>query len=204
MTAFKIVAIIVIGYLLGSVQFGLLICRYFGLEDIRKVGSGGTGATNVMRSVGRLPSALTLLMDALKGAIATMVGLWLFGENGAYIGGVAALVGHIWPVYYGFKGGKGAATTIGSLIAVHPAVGLVFFAVAIAGIAALKVVSIVSIALTTVLLAYILIFHIQNTGFVAFGLIVFILIIYCHRSNIRRIISGDEFTRKVDIFGKGK
>ncbi len=204
MMALKIVAIVIIGYLLGSVQFGLLICRHFGLDDIRKVGSGGTGATNVMRTLGKLPSALTFLLDALKGAIATMVGLWLFGENGAYIGGVAALIGHIWPVYYGFKGGKGAATTIGSLIAVQPAVGLVFFAVAIAGIALLKVVSIVSITLSAVLLVYILLFHIQNTGFVLFGVIVFVLLIFCHRGNIRRIISGDEFTRKVDIFGKSK
>ncbi|MGI5899681.1 MAG: glycerol-3-phosphate 1-O-acyltransferase PlsY [Christensenellales bacterium] len=204
MTALKIIAIVIIGYFLGSIQFGLLICRHFGLDDIRKVGSGGTGATNVMRTLGKLPSALTLLLDALKGAVATLAGLWLLGENGAYIGGVAALIGHIWPVYYGFKGGKGAATTIGSLIAVQPAVGLVFFVVAIAGIAVLKVVSIVSIALATVLLIYILLFHIQNAGFVVYGVVVFALIVYCHRGNIRRIISGDEFTRKVDIFGKGK
>src|ERR1700677_3641709 len=105
------------GYLFGSVPFGLLLTRLAGLGDIRKIGSGNIGATNVLRTGNKGLAAATLLLDGIKGATAALLGLHLAGPHGAFVGGVAAVLGHLFPVWLKFRGGKGVATGFGVLFA---------------------------------------------------------------------------------------
>ncbi len=116
--------IVVVGYLVGSIPFGLLLTRAAGLGDIRKMGSGNIGATNVLRTGKRGLAAATLLLDGAKGAAGALTGFAAAGYLGAFWGGLAAVVGHLFPVWLGFRGGKGVATGFGVLIAASPAVGL--------------------------------------------------------------------------------
>lgn len=117
-----------IGYLLGSIPFGMLVTRLAGLGDIRNVGSGNIGATNVMRAGGKGLAALTLLLDAGKGALAVWLGM-NFAVGGDIMGGMGAFLGHLFPVWLMFKGGKGVATTLGVLAAVHWPAAAAFAAV---------------------------------------------------------------------------
>ena len=119
-----IIGVLVLAYLLGSIPFGLLFSRMGGLGDIRETGSGNIGATNVLRSGNKLLAALTLLTDAAKGSVAIFIALDLVGFPAAYWAGLAALLGHIFPVWLGFKGGKGVAVFIGTGIVLSPLPGL--------------------------------------------------------------------------------
>jgi len=113
-----------LGYLLGSLPFGLLLTRAAGLGDLRRIGSGNIGATNVLRT-GRKDLALaTLLLDSGKGAAAALLAWWAAGPKVALVAGVCAVLGHLWPVWLRFKGGKGVATALGTLLALSPGVGL--------------------------------------------------------------------------------
>jgi glycerol-3-phosphate acyltransferase PlsY len=120
---------IVLGYLCGSIPFGLLLTRAVGI-DIRSIGSGNIGATNVLRTGNKPLAVATLLLDAAKGAAAVLIArYWLGSENAAMIAGLAAFAGHIFPIWLRFKGGKGVATYIGVLLALNWIVGLIFLAV---------------------------------------------------------------------------
>ncbi len=119
------------GYLLGSIPFGLLITRAAGLGDVRKIGSGNIGATNVLRTGNKGLAALTLLLDALKGTAAVLIA-GLYGTDLAIVAGFFAFLGHLFPVWLGFKGGKGVATYLGVLAGLMWKVALVFAAVWIA------------------------------------------------------------------------
>jgi glycerol-3-phosphate acyltransferase PlsY len=113
------------GYLLGSIPFGLLVTRLAGTRDIRQIGSGSIGATNVLRTGRKSLAAATLLLDAGKGAAAVFLGWHLVGPNAGYAAGVLAVVGHMFPVWLGFKGGKGVATGVGVLLAANWALALI-------------------------------------------------------------------------------
>ena len=129
MTFQTVLYAIAIGYLLGSIPFGLLLTRAVGI-DIRSIGSGNIGATNVLRTGNKWLAAATLLLDATKGAAAVLIARYLLGsENAAIIAGLAAFAGHIFPIWLRFKGGKGVATYIGVLLAWNWIVGLIFCAV---------------------------------------------------------------------------
>jgi glycerol-3-phosphate acyltransferase PlsY len=118
-----------LGYLLGSIPFGLILTRAIGV-DIRSIGSGNIGATNVLRTGNRPLAAATLILDALKGLAAVLIARWYFqAEGAAMVAGLAAFAGHILPVWLGFKGGKGVATYIGVLLGLNWIVGLIFCAV---------------------------------------------------------------------------
>ena len=119
-----LVATAVLAYLAGAVSFGLLSARLFALGDLRAVGSGNTGATNVLRTGNRAAAVLTLVGDAGKGAAAVVAARAVFGPDAAQVAALAALVGHCFPVWHGFRGGKGVATFLGTLGALAPAVGL--------------------------------------------------------------------------------
>jgi glycerol-3-phosphate acyltransferase PlsY len=112
------------GYFIGSIPFGLLLTRAAGLGDIRKVGSGNIGATNVLRTGRKGLAAGTLLLDALKGGVAVLLGIHLGGVPGEFVAGLAVVLGHLFPVWLKFRGGKGVATGFGVLIAANPVVGL--------------------------------------------------------------------------------
>jgi glycerol-3-phosphate acyltransferase PlsY len=111
-------------YLLGSVPFGMVMARLFGLGDLRQIGSGNIGATNVLRTGNRTAAALTLILDAGKGGIAVLLARALFAEDAAQLAGLAAFAGHCFPVFLGFRGGKGVATFLGTLLALWWPAGL--------------------------------------------------------------------------------
>jgi len=115
---------VVLGYLAGSVPFGIVFARVFGLGDLRKIGSGNIGATNVLRTGNKLAAALTLVMDSGKGAFVTLAALGLAGADAAQGAALASFVGHCFPVWLGFRGGKGVATFLGILLALAWPVGL--------------------------------------------------------------------------------
>ncbi|MGA1801421.1 glycerol-3-phosphate 1-O-acyltransferase PlsY [Rhizobium sp. HT1-10] len=119
-------AALAVGYLLGSIPFGLVLTRMAGLGDVRSIGSGSIGATNVLRTGNKKLAVATMLLDALKGTVAVLVCGHLFGAEAGLLAGFAAFIGHIFPVWIGFRGGKGVATYIGILLALAPAMVLLF------------------------------------------------------------------------------
>src|SRR5690606_24525745 len=122
-------AAVVLGYLLGSIPFGLILTRMAGLGDIRSIGSGNIGATNVLRTGNKKLAAATLLLDAFKAMAAALAGYYIAGPEAGLLAGFAAFLGHLFPVWLGFKGGKGVATYLGVLLGVAPLWVLVFAAV---------------------------------------------------------------------------
>lgn len=177
-------------YLLGSVPFGLVVAKAMGLGDPREIGSGNIGATNVLRTGSKTAGAATLLLDALKGVIPVLVGGWLFGHGGAILGGVAAFLGHLFPVWLGFKGGKGVATFFGVVFGLAWPVGLITGAIWL-GVARVTRMSSAG-ALTATAASPVLgwIFGAPGT-FYALALIA-VLIWIRHGANIKRLIAGTE------------
>ena len=181
----------IVGYLLGSVPFGLLLTRMAGLGDIRAIGSGNIGATNVLRTGKRGLAAATLLLDGLKGAAAVLFGLLAGGTLGAAVGGLAAVLGHLFPAWLRFRGGKGVATGFGVLIAATPFGGLAAGAVWLAVAVATKRSSIA--ALTAFASAPLLAWVIGSPPAVlALALSVAALVWVRHEANIRRLLAGTE------------
>ncbi len=180
----------VIGYLLGAIPFGLLITRMAGAGDIRTIGSGNIGATNVLRTGRKGLAAATLLLDGLKGAAAVLIGL-RFTEYGALVGGVAAVLGHLFPVWLGFKGGKGVATGFGVLLAASPFAGLAAAAVWVVMAKLVKISS--AAALTACLAAPLLVALIDGrTDRIVLAGVITLLVWAKHHANIRRLLAGTE------------
>ena len=182
-------AALAFGYLLGSIPFGLLVTRFAGLGDLRTIGSGNIGATNVLRTGNKGLAALTLLLDALKGAAAVLVaGLW--GPGFALAAGFAAFLGHLFPVWLGFRGGKGVATYLGVLIALAWP-GAVVFAVVWLGTAALLRYSSLAalLAAIAVPLALWVLGHAEIAAL--FG-VMSAIVFAKHHANIRRLLDGKE------------
>ncbi len=182
-------AALVFGYLLGSIPFGLLLTRAAGLGDVRKIGSGNIGATNVLRTGNKKLAALTLLLDALKGTAAVLIA-GSFGPDHALIAGLGAFLGHLYPVWLGFKGGKGVATYLGVLVAVAWQGALVFAA---AWLAVAFLTRYSSLAALVAAVAVPVALHLLGLGratelFELLSLIVFVK----HRANIGRLLSGTE------------
>jgi glycerol-3-phosphate acyltransferase PlsY len=188
-----VVALVVtgFGYLLGSIPFGLLLTRMAGLGDIRAIGSGNIGATNVLRTGRRGLAAATLLLDAAKGALAVLIGGAVGGAPFVLVGGVAAVVGHLYPVWLEFRGGKGVATGFGVLIAADPLLGLLAGAVWIGVAAATRYSS--AAALAAFALSPVIggIVH-ADFAVLALAVIVAVLVWTRHEANIRRLVSGTE------------
>ncbi len=179
-----------LSYLLGSIPFGIVITRAMGLGDIRQIGSGNIGATNVLRTGNRLAAALTLVLDAGKGAIAVLAARLLAGEDAAQVAGGFAFLGHLWPVWLGFKGGKGVATFLGTLLALAWPVGLLACATW-AATAALTRISSLS-ALTAAALTPVYAILTGQPQFVLLTIFLAALIFVRHHANIRRLIAGTE------------
>jgi glycerol-3-phosphate acyltransferase PlsY len=179
-----------LSYLLGSVPFGIVITRAMGLGDIRKIGSGNIGATNVLRTGNRLAAALTLVLDAGKGAIAVIAARLLVGEDAAQVAGGFAFLGHLWPVWLGFRGGKGVATFLGTLLALAWPVGLLACATW-AATAALTRISSLS-ALAAAALAPVCAVLLGQPQVLLLTILLAGLIFLRHHANIRRLIAGTE------------
>ncbi|HIU34274.1 MAG TPA: glycerol-3-phosphate 1-O-acyltransferase PlsY [Candidatus Pullichristensenella excrementigallinarum] len=186
--------ILVAGYLLGNISMGLLISRRYHM-DIREHGSGNAGTTNVLRTLGWLPSVLTLLGDAVKAFLASMIGYWLVGKMGVFVGGMAAMIGHNWPVFFGFRGGKGMAAALGMVLAIWWPLGLILLAVEIliAGLTGyVSVASIVVSALFPVAVGILFRDSPDLWLYVLFSVIAAFLTIFSHRANIQRLRQGRE------------
>jgi len=185
-----------LGYLLGSIPFGLLLTRAAGLGDIRAIGSGNIGATNALRTGNRWVAGGTLIGDAAKGAVAVLLMSLLAVKTGNSVGwmaGLAALgafLGHVFPVWLGFKGGKGVSTFIGILLALHWPVGLLFCATW-AVVALVSRYSSLS-ALVAALLTPVYLAWLNQWQYVGLGVLLVLLIYFAHRENISRLVSGTE------------
>lgn len=186
---------LIVGYLLGSIPFGLLLTKLAGTGDIRAIGSGNIGATNVLRTGHKGLAAATLLGDMLKGTAAVVLAGWLgrkIGFNGlGLVAGLGAVLGHVFPVWLGFKGGKGVATYIGVLLGVAwPAV--VFFALVWALVAAaLRYSSLAGLTASALTPAFLLYWTRDVTVALLF-LLLTLLLWFMHRANISRLIAGTE------------
>lgn len=182
----------VIGYALGSIPFGLLLTRAAGLGDIRKIGSGNIGATNVLRTGNKPLAAATLLLDAGKGLVAVLLARHFWGGDAAMIAGIGAFLGHCYPVWLGFKGGKGVAVFIGILLALDWRVGLIFCAVWLF-IAVVKKISSLS-ALTAAATAPIFAYVLSGLPLAGTAALLSIILFFKHRANIYRLMEGTEPT----------
>jgi glycerol-3-phosphate acyltransferase PlsY len=183
---------LVIGYLLGSIPFGIVLTRLSGGPDLRSIGSGNIGATNVLRTGNKKLAALTLLGDMLKGTAAVLVGAWLFGgREAALVAGFGAFLGHLFPVWLRFKGGKGVATYLGILIGLKLSIAVVFAAVWLS-IAYLTRYSSLSALVASLLTPLLLWFWagLYQSALLMAALTVLLWIM--HRANILRLIGGRE------------
>ena len=184
-----LLAALAFGYLLGSIPFGLLITGAAGMGDVRKIGSGNIGATNVLRTGNRKLAALTLLFDALKGTAAVLVG-FLYGPDQAVAAGFGAFLGHLFPVWLGFKGGKGVATYFGV------ALGLAWQGAVVFAISWLAVAFLTRYSSLAALVAAILVpLALYLLGFVQFAelmAVMSVIVFLKHHANIRRLVAGTE------------
>ena len=185
-----------IGYLLGSVPFGLVLGYLWLRKDIRTMGSGKTGATNVLRTAGKLPALLVVVGDIAKGTVPALLGRYLFDEPGvAAVGAGAAIVGHNWPVFAGFRGGRGVATAFGGILGLTPLVALAFPVAAILVVGATRYVSLMSVVVTP--LAALVVGIAAITGdlpapYAYFCIFATVVIEVMHLPNIRRLLAGTE------------
>ena len=189
------IAFALIGYLFGSIPFGLLLTRAAGLGDIRNVGSGNIGATNVLRTGRRGLAAATLLLDALKGAAAVLIGAVYGGHEAALWAGIGAVLGHLFPVWLGFRGGKGVATSYGVLIAAAWPVGLAAGAIwlVVARLAKLSsLAALVSFAAAPLLAWGMGAWGLADHDLVKLALAIAVLVYARHHANIRRLLAGTE------------
>lgn len=178
------------GYLLGSVPFGIVITRALGLGDLRAIGSGNIGATNVLRTGHRGAALATLLLDSGKGALAVLIARAVGGEAAGIVAGTAAFVGHLFPVWLGFRGGKGVATFLGTVLALHWPLGLAACAAWLAAAAVTRISSmgaLVAAAASAPLAALL-----GRGALVLPCLLMAALIVLRHKANIARIRAGTE------------
>lgn len=182
-----------ISYLIGSISWAIAIGKLYFHKDIRDFGSGNAGATNVLRSFGKRMAFVTFILDFFKGFIPTLIGYRLFGLEGVLYSGLGVVVGHNWPIYFGFKGGKGISTSFGVFMAYKPTYALALVVVFTIVVSLSKMVSLGSIggALTSITIGIIEISEKKYpTGILL--ILLGLIAIYKHRSNIDRILKGKE------------
>ena len=186
--------ILLISYLLGSFPSGFLYAKNLKGIDLRDVGSGSTGATNVYRNIGKWPALIVFIIDVLKGFIAVKIAYFFLSENiFQVLAGLFAITGHIWPIWLKGRGGKAVATGLGMFFALSWKVGLASFGTFLIVISLTKIVSLSSISAALLLPIYMLIYiGTFNHPFTIISFIVAIIVIWKHRSNINRILKGEE------------
>lgn len=197
-----------IAYLIGSVNFSILISKKVAGFDVREKGSGNAGTTNMLRSVGKGAAAITLILDILKGVVAIYVAI-LYGnmvnklaniavDNSilVQIAGIFVIIGHTFPIYFGFKGGKGVATALGILLTTNYQIGLICLVFAIILIVLTRMVSVGSLA-TAILFPVLTLFlskenFIIEGNYIWYSIIVALIVIFNHRTNVKRLLNGTE------------
>lgn len=180
----------VLGYLIGSIAFGLLLARAMNLGDLRAIGSGNIGATNVLRTGNKTAAALTLVLDGAKGAVAVLLARFFAGEDAAQVAGLAAMIGHCYPIWLKFKGGKGVATFLGVILALAWPAGLACCLAWLIGALVTRISSMGAIAAASTSTIFLVILG-YGSAFIL-GVILTLLIFWRHRENIKRIRAGTE------------
>lgn len=181
----------ILSYLVGSIPFSFLTAKYFGGIDIRNYGSGNTGATNVFRTLGKKSGALAFVGDFLKGFIVTLLVKIFIGMDVAVVCAALAVIGHCYPIFLRFKGGKGVATTAGTIFALYPLIGFILFTTGILIIVLSRIVSLASISASLMFPIISLLFS-THEYFIIYSIALSLLVIYRHKSNISRLITGSE------------
>lgn len=198
--------IAVISYLLGSISFSIIFTRLFRRFDVREKGSGNAGATNVLRTAGKAPALLTFIFDFSKGIAAILLSLFLFKKMGVSIGddslikfvaGLFCLLGHIFPVYFGFRGGKGVLTCAALIVLIDPRIFAIGISIFIIVLIITRIVSISSILGSLSFPVSTFVIHMADKSpYTAadtfFAFLIAAIIVYMHRSNIKRLIRGEE------------
>ncbi len=190
----------VAGYLLGSISTGLIVANSSSHMDIRKEGSKSTGATNVLRVLGKKPAAITFVGDFLKVLLAMVIGSLLDGQYGAMMGGLAGIIGHNWPVYYQFKGGKGVASSVAVMLYIFPLYGVISLLFFFALVAWTKYISLGSMVMLTLFAALVIIFNWGSWLVCLWAVSIAALSIFRHRANIGRLLKGTE--NKLSLKGR--
>jgi glycerol-3-phosphate acyltransferase PlsY len=180
----------VLGYLLGSIPFGVLVTRAMGLGDLRQIGSGNIGATNVLRTGNKGAALATLLLDGGKGALAVLLSRWLLAEDAAQVAGLAAFLGHLFPVWLGFKGGKGVATFLGLLLALNWMVGALVCLTWLVAAAVGRISSVAALIAAASSGLWILFF--SDGSLLLLSFVLTVLIYVRHIENLKRIKAGTE------------
>lgn len=199
------IAMAIIAYLIGSVNFSVIISKKMAGFDVREKGSGNAGSTNVLRTVGKKAAVLTLICDILKGVISILIAIFIGSivkdvnkELLVQIAGIAVVLGHTFPIFFGFKGGKGVATSLGVILMSNWQIGLICLVFALVLMALTRMVSLGSCG-AAVLFPVLTLFMNENytvltdgkTYFI-YSIILAIIVLYNHRSNIKRILNGTE------------
>jgi glycerol-3-phosphate acyltransferase PlsY len=179
-----------VGYLLGTIPFGLFFTWASGAGDVRKIGSGNIGATNVLRTGKKWAAVGTLLCDGAKGAAAVLLARHFLAPGAEVFAGLGAVLGHLFPVWLGFKGGKGVATFLGTCLALYWPVGLLVAATWLGAALIWRISSLSALIAIALSSAYFLLFH--RESYAALALLLSLLIYFMHRDNIRRLLRGEE------------
>ena len=182
------IILVVISYFLGNISPAILLGRIYGI-DIKKEGSGNAGTTNVLRVLGKKAAVITLIIDILKGVAAVLLGKYLGGHGIMLICGLAVFCGHIWPVVFKFKGGKGVATALGVLLSTTPVIGLAVLVFALAVIAVSRRVSVGAI---TCAIIFPVVASLYDRELMIWSITLAIVILIKHRQNIGRLFRGEE------------
>lgn len=183
-----LIAVALAAYLIGNISPSILIARAHGI-DIKKEGSGNAGTTNALRVLGKKAALATLLIDILKGTVAVVLAGLLVGFNAAMVAAVAVFCGHVWPAFFGFKGGKGVATAFGAICGIHPGLGFSCLGVVILVVLITKRMSAGSLAGA---LGFPLLCWFMEPRFIWLGSIMALIILIKHRENIARLVRGEE------------
>lgn len=201
---FGVTAAVIIAYLLGSINFAVIFANIFLKKDVRELGSGNAGTTNVMRTAGFLPGALTFICDVIKGFVACFIGKMLFIHAFpdtipwiyvAYMCGVACMLGHVFPIFFRFKGGKGVATSVGIFAVCCPIaiiIGLTVFAL---GVLITRIVSLSSLIATVTVISLSLVFYDSEANIIIPALLSItmgVTVFLKHKDNIKRLVKGEE------------
>lgn len=188
-------------YLLGSLNFAVILSHRFYGEDVRQKGSGNAGMTNMLRNYGKGAAALTLLGDALKAVVSGVIGYAVFGVTGAYIAGLFCILGHMFPIYYHFKGGKGVVTTAVMILMLHPVIFLILLAIFLLVVLGTRFISLGSVM--CVMIWPLILQRIEGSGApVLMAMAIAALVVFMHRENIKRLLRGEE--NKISLGKKKK
>ena len=186
------IVIAIIAYLLGSISFGMIVAKLAGGPNLREVGSKNTGATNVLRVMGVKVGLTVFVLDILKALVACIIGRVWMGLNGAMVAGLAVVLGHNWPCFFQFKGGKGVASTLAVMLMTFPLPACICYVVAIALISATKYVSLGSITLAALFAVLVIATNWANWLVIGWVIVISGLLIWRHHANIGRLLSGTE------------